>query len=111
MSWFSETLPEPWLDLLTQDSVHPIYEVLAVAFAFTAWEKQLCNTYTVAYVDNQAALGALVAGTSNTNLGAKIVDLCLDVENRGLLRPWFSWVPTHSNPADPPSRGETGGTC
>ena len=57
-------------------------------------------------VDNTAAQAALVAGSSGTDVGSRIVELIGKRESSLMCRPWYSWVPMHSNPADPPSRND-----
>ena len=91
------------------ESDHPIYsvELYAVWAALTLWSDLLRDTYTVVYVDNTAAQAALVKGSSGVDTGDQIIQGVGEFEASLVCRPWFSWVPTHSNPADPPSRGAT----
>ncbi|CAE7450708.1 unnamed protein product, partial [Symbiodinium necroappetens] len=108
VSFFSGSVHPSDLDVMLDTSSHPIYEIelYAVLAAFRCWGTLLKDSFTVAYIDNSAAQAALVAGSSGTELGSRIVELIGEAESAVLCRPWYSWVPTHSNPADPPSRGE-----
>ena len=108
VSFFSGSVHPSDLDTMLETSSHPIYEIelYAVLAAFRCWGHLLKDSFTVAYIDNSAAQAALVAGSSGTDLGSRIVELIGEAESSVLCRPWYSWVPTHSNPADPPSRGE-----
>ena len=107
LRFFSDHLSDPDLGVLLQESSHPIYavEIFAVMIALSAWEDLLFDTFTVVFVDNTAAQAALVAGKSSTACGRKILQHVLDSEQRTAIRPWFGWVPSYSNPSDPPSRG------
>ena len=93
---------------MLEESDHPIYEIelFAVLAAFECWRHLLKDSFTVSYVDNTAAQASLVAGSSGTDVGSKIVELIGKRESSLMCRPWYSWVPTHSNPADPPSRND-----
>ena len=108
VSFFSGSVHPDDLDAMLETSSHPIYEIelYAVLVAFQCWGHLLKDSFTVAYIDNSAAQAALVAGSSGTDLGSRIVELIGEAESKVLCRPWYSWLPTHSNPADPPSRGE-----
>ena len=108
VSFFSGSVHPSDLDTMLETSSHPIYEIelYAVLAAFRCWGHLLKDSFTVAYIDNSAAQAALVAGSSGTDLGSRIVELIGEAESSVLCRPWYSWVPPHSNPADPPSRGE-----
>ena len=108
LAFFSGTVPEDVLSALRKQSSHPIYEVelLAVWVAMTLWESALSDAYSVCYLDNEAAQGALIACKSSTLAGTAIVRDILDLEDRCRCRPWYGRVPSHSNPSDPPSRGD-----
>ncbi|CAE7232725.1 unnamed protein product [Symbiodinium sp. CCMP2592] len=108
LSYFSLNLPASSVEKLRSASKHPIYEIemLAVWAALSAWSHLLSNSYTVMYLDNEAARGAFVACKSGTAAGARILNGCLDFEEASRLRIWFGRVPTHSNIADAPSRGD-----
>ena len=107
LRFFSDYLSDPDLQVLLRESSHPIYavELFAVMIALSAWEDLLFDTFTVVFVDNTAAQHALVAGKSSTECGRRILQQVIDSEHRTAIRPWFGWVPSYSNPSDPPSRG------
>ena len=107
LRFFSDHLSNADLDVLLQESSHPIYavELFAVMIALSAWEDLLFDTFTVVFVDNTAAQAALIAGKSSTESGRRILQHVIDSEHRTANRPWFGWVPSYSNPSDPPSRG------
>ena len=107
LRFFSDQVSDRDLDVLLQDSSHPIYavELFAVMIAMSAWKDLLYDTFTVVFVDNTAAQAALVAGKSSTVCGRRILQQVLNIEQQTANRPWFGWVPSYSNPSDPPSRG------
>ena len=107
LRFFSDQVSETDLEVLLQESAHPIYavELLAVLIAMTAWADLLLDTFTVVYVDNTAAQSALISGQSSTECGRRILQHVIDAERKTVIRPWFGWVPSYSNPSDPPSRG------
>ena len=106
LAFFSVKLDEASVARLYAHSSHPIYEIelLAVWTALTLWEQCIRDSYSVFYLDNEAARGALISARSSTLTGGMIVDSFMRLEDRSLCRPWFGRVPTHSNCADEPSR-------
>ena len=106
LRFFSDQVSDRDLDVLLQEFSHPIYAVklFAVMIAMSAWEDLLYDTFTVVFVDNTAAQAALVAGKSSTVCGRRILQQVLNIEQQTANRPWFGWVPSYSNPSDPPSK-------
>ena len=81
-------------------------EVLPVLVARHLWSDYLANRSFFCFVDNESAKAALTASYSSN---AAVVQLLtsvssLDVADGALA--WYERVPTLSNPADAPSRGE-----
>ena len=95
-------------DLLTLEnqSKHPIYEVelYAATAAFELWGHLIQDSFSVFFLDNEAAQAALIAGKSSTKNGRSLVQRFLDAEHCWRARPWIGRVPTSSNPADAPSK-------
>ncbi|CAE7304733.1 unnamed protein product [Symbiodinium sp. CCMP2592] len=108
LSFLSLDLPDRVLNKLRQTSKHPIYEIemLAVWAALSIWSEQLANTYSVLYIDNEAARGAFTSCKSGTLPGSTILEACVTLEEASRCRLWFGRVPTSSNIADNPSRGD-----
>ncbi|CAE7717482.1 unnamed protein product [Symbiodinium sp. CCMP2592] len=106
LAFFSSEVPKSDLDVLEAESEHPIYEVelYAVLVAFRLWAGVLKDTFSTFYLANEAAQSALIAGRSGTKNGRRLLQQVLSLEHDNLTRPWFGRVPTHSNPADAPSR-------
>ena len=108
VQYFSSEIAGEDLKRLLGDSDHSIYEVelAAVMVAFEIWKELLQDTYSTFYIDNEAAQSALVSGRSGTRNGRFILQRILNAERSSLCRPWYGRVPSHSNPADPPSRND-----
>ena len=106
IAYFSSQVPAADLAELEAESEHPIYEVelYAILVAFTLWAEILKDTFSIFYLDNEAAQSALISGRSGTRNGRQLLQGVLQLEQDNLTRPWFARVPTHSNPADAPSR-------
>ncbi|CAE7816673.1 unnamed protein product [Symbiodinium sp. CCMP2456] len=107
MAFFSITLDATAVERLYAHSAHPIYEIelLAMWTALKLWDSHIRDSYSVFYLDNEAARGALISGRSSTLTGSAILESFMSLEDASLCRPWFGRVPTHSNCADEPSRG------
>ena len=93
---------------LASRSDHPIYEVelLAAWAAISVWGGEFKDSFSCFYLDNEAAKGALISCKSSTEHGSSVVHSFVQLEDTLRCRAWFSRVPTASNPADAPSRGD-----
>ena len=82
----------------------PIFEVelLGMWAGMKIWGEKICDSFSVIYLDNEAAKGALLKGSSSTIQGNLLVDSILEMEEAFRTRAWFARVPTSANPADPP---------
>ena len=106
VSAFSEKAPASVMDRLLAGSENPMYELelFPVLLALRKWQSLLQGAQIVSFVDNDAAKYALVKACSTTQVGAEIIDDIRMIELRCQMRIWYARVPTHSNPADGPSR-------
>ena len=107
LSFFSEKIDPDLVKLFKEKSAHPIFEVelLGVWAGMKIWGEKICDSFSIIYLDNEAAKGALIKGSSSTIQGNLLVDSILEMEAAFRTRAWFARVPTSANPADPPSRG------
>ena len=88
----------------TKRVIHQAETMPALA-AIRVWGEGLAVLRVVMYADNDAALAALVKGTSSSLPSAKMVsEFWLAAASWG-LHVWVDRVPTCANPADEPSRG------
>ena len=108
ISCFSEEVPSYIMEDLKHYSSHPIFEleILPVLCGILAWSAYLSSKQCVFYLDNEAAQGALVKGSSETSYAASMLRLFTEFEMNLQIKTWIARVPTSSNPADKPSRGD-----
>ena len=83
-------------------------EIYSVVVALRTWGPALRGRRLLVFVDNDAARAALVAGGSRALPSAKLVGEFWQLAAEYHLYPWVERVPTRSNPADAPSRGDRG---
>ncbi len=103
-------LQEPLLDLLTDGGVKKQIvgqaELVPCLAAKVAWRKRMRNRLVMYYIDNEAAKFSLIKGTSPTRDSAWLVNEFWKREAAQESYSWFERVPSASNCADDPSRGE-----
>ena len=89
-----------------QQSDNPIYliELLAALIALKVWGRRFQQRFVVSFVDNEASRAALIKAWSDVPAANNILRLYVDDEMEHGWKPWFGRVPSHSNPADDPSR-------
>eukprot|EP00435_Cladocopium_sp_Y103_P028367 s3494_g7.t1 len=104
--FFSEKVPEFFMQELLNTSKHPIFELelLPVLCAAQLWASFLNHSQCVFYVDNEAAKGALLSGATSTVVGQQLVSDFVQTEMDCQIKVWFARVPSSSNLADKPSR-------
>ena len=107
--YFSCHVPQCLVDTWMSNSKHVIamVELYAVVVAHFVWSKFLGGRKAIAFVDNESAKEALVKGSSfNAHFRALLLQLeVAEKDLRSWL--WVSRVPSHSNPSDGPSRGDS----
>ncbi|CAE7390763.1 unnamed protein product, partial [Symbiodinium pilosum] len=54
------------------------------------WGEKICDSFSVIYLDNEAAKGALLKGSSSTIQGNLLVDSILEMEEAFRTRAWFA---------------------
>ena len=84
-------------------------ELLALIVSFVLWKNLVSNAPVVFYVDNNSARDVAISANSRSKLIAGLVEQLLKVEDISSSFCWFARVPSPSNPADDPSRGEVQG--
>ena len=96
------------MSALCQTSHNPIcaVELLAVLCAMRLWRGRLSHRASLCFVDNDPAKHALVRGGSAVFDVASIVQATCELEIAGRMLSYIERVPSSSNPADAPSRGE-----
>ena len=84
-------------------------EFFAVLVALSLWQKQLTNRQVVFYVDNDGVRDVLISCSTSDPVGHVLLTKVLELEGTLALSSWFTRVPSKSNIADDPSRGECTG--
>ena len=81
-------------------------ELFAILCAVMVWKQFISGCAVVAYTDNDAVRDCLIScNTSSTN-AKPILDRYLLAEHQFSFNAWLARVPTDSNIADAPSRGD-----
>ena len=106
VSFFGEAVPAAIMEDLFRRSKNPIHEleVLPVLIAALAWGHHFTCSQVVYYIDNESARMAHIRGTGETLRASLLVQSFVENEAAQQHRVWFGRVPSHSNPADSPSR-------
>ena len=107
VEYFAANVPPELVSKWLKSSKHIIgmVELYAVAVARKTWEHRLASRKTISFVDNDAAKESLVRGTSGSRHFREILLAIERVESDNRSWVWTARVPSHSNPADEPSRG------
>ncbi|CAE6967752.1 unnamed protein product [Symbiodinium sp. CCMP2592] len=107
-SYFACAIPlsvvQSWEALGKRHLIGPV-EMYAVVCAREAWSKHLNMQRVTMYVDHSGVLASLVKGSSKDPLWRQLLLIFESCDAEAML-PWFSRVPSASNPADPPSRAK-----
>ncbi|CAE7417337.1 unnamed protein product [Symbiodinium sp. CCMP2592] len=96
---------QSWEALGKRHLIGPV-EMYAVVCAREAWAKHLDMQRVTMYVDHSGVLASLVKGSSKDPLWRQLLLIFESCDAEAML-PWFSRVPSASNPADPPSRAKS----
>ena len=108
LEYFACRVPDPLVREWFASYKHIIglVEMYAVLVAADVWADLVKGRRVIYFIDNQSSLDALIKGTSSSELFRAMLERWenLDV-NSGAMN-WFARVPSHSNPADGPSRGD-----
>ena len=81
-------------------------ELLALVVAFSAWRKVITSMSLLCFVDNNSARDVAISGSGRNITANFLIEALLKLEMVTGTTPWYSRVPTPSNIADDPSRGE-----
>ena len=79
-------------------------ELLPIALSRRQWRERLRHRRLIAFVDNDSARQSLCRGWSPSASSRSIIRDMLEAEITDQVWIWYARVPTHSNPADDPSR-------
>ena len=111
LAWFGCEMDQEVLDLILRSEAREkktaIYELecLAVAIALDVFSSHLSHRNIVLFTDNEGVHGTLVRCWSDNRIGDGLARMVCASEERLRAMLWYERVPSHSNPADRPSRG------
>eukprot|EP00971_Amphidinium_carterae_P351314 6492048-Amphidinium_carterae.1 len=105
--WFKSLVPEEfkevWLESGIVDAICQI-ELLAIVTAWSTWGRVMRSSKCIAFVDNNAALDALIKNRSRSTSMRRLLCSLADLDAQFHIMAWFERVPSFSNCADGPSR-------
>ena len=81
-------------------------EFFAVLIALELWGELLSSRQVVFYVDNDGVRDVLISCNTSNPVGSVLLTKVLEKESACAISSWFTRVPSKSNVADDPSRGE-----
>ena len=99
----TEALIEKWQSIFSH--VIGLIELYAVLVAASAWASKITGRRSLFFIDNNPAMDSLIKGTSGPQFYRELLERweCMDCVSCSW--PWIARIPSHSNPADEPSRG------
>ena len=111
--FFSGVLPQALVEDWQESMKHVIgpVELYAVVLARSVWSTALSQRRCVFFIDNSSAMDACIKGTSPSPAFRKLLLEFERLELREPCWPWFTRVPSESNVADGPSRGDFAIVC
>ena len=108
--YFSFDLAEPDIKLMNPSGKKTIIyecEFFAVSVAFDVWSNLLQGKQVVFFIDNNAVRDSLISCKSSGAVASCLLEHILQEESHSSIISWFARVPSKSNIADDPSRGQT----
>ena len=81
-------------------------EIAPAELSLRVWRERLSGRRVILFVDNEAAKGALIKGTSSTVVAARLVHKFWETISSLEAHVWVDRVPSLSNCGDGPSRGQ-----
>ena len=109
LSFFAIELTEEQRNLLGANSKKTIIfeaELLALVISFAIWQAKLETSSLVSFIDNNSSRDVAISGVARSPVAGALVEFLLKLEMSTNITPWYTRVPTCSNVADEPSRGE-----
>ena len=106
--YFSAHVPKRLVAVWKETMKHVIgpVELYAVVLARYTWHEYLVQGKSIYFVDSYAALDSCIKGTSTNDKFRRLLLAFEEADLRGHTWSLFSRIPSKSNPADDPSRGE-----
>ena len=111
--YFADVVPNDITDSWRADGSQQIIhqgELLPQLIARMVWARRCAGRNLLIFVDNEGSKAALVKGMSKNSHSALIVEAVVALDISDDVHPWYARVPSASNLADAPSRGEPVGS-
>ena len=111
VKFFSGELAPHHLEMLNPRKAKTIIfecEFLAVFIAYKLWAREVAGSQLVIFIDNNAVRDCLISCDSSNVIASVILKEILKLEDAAKVLAWYTRVPSPSNIADDPSRGECG---
>ena len=107
MKVFGCRVPDAVVQVWAEGRKHIIgqTELYAVVLARVLWSNDLSNRRVVYFIDHSGVQGACMTGTSSDSSWRQLLMAFEVADEARPCMSWFHRVPSHSNPADAPSRG------
>ena len=83
-------------------------EMVAVILAIRLWMERVRNAMVICFIDNNLARDIAISASGRSSLSMALIASPLQSKHRGAFFPWYARVPSPSNPADRPSKGDPG---
>ena len=110
VAFFSVALNLEQMELLGSETKKTIIfeaELLALVVAFSIWRDYIRAMSLICFVDNNSARDVAISGNGRNITANCLIEFLLKLEMSSCTTPWYARIPTPSNIADEPSRGET----
>ena len=79
-------------------------EMLAMVLAIKVWQPYIGHKPVLVFIDNNSTRDVAISGKARGKVAASLIEFLLHLEDEASIWPWYSRVPSESNPADLPSR-------
>ena len=109
VAFFSLALDEDQMELMGSGVKKTIIfeaELLAMVVAFSAWRGFISAMSLLCFIDNNSARDVAISGSGRNITANFLIEALLKLEMATCTTPCYSRVPTPSNIADDPSRGD-----
>ena len=103
---YSLLLPKEIQESFSSTSQIYAFELLAMCLTFKEAGSLLKGKSVMAFIDNNAALGALLKGDCANDLVAGMIFAFWSLVNKNQIKVWLDRVSSKANLADDPSRGK-----
>ena len=79
-------------------------ELLAMVLAMSVFKPYIAHCPLRVFIDNNSVRDVAISGKARCGAAIKMVEYLLRLEDTSAVWPWYSRVPSESNPSDLPSR-------